>query len=112
NLLLLQPFASRVQFISGRAMQDIIERLSVLVQPVYRRKPQAVERYVLPVLWYLLGNMTGNGVIKGGSGNVRAVTAKLATSLHQQMGTGLQEYAASQPAHVIKTLRELTEKEL
>ncbi|XP_067883781.1 TOG array regulator of axonemal microtubules protein 2-like isoform X2 [Heterodontus francisci] len=112
NLLLLQPLASRVQFISGRAMQDITERLAVLVLPVYRRKPQAVERYVLPVLWYLLSNMTGSGVIKGGSGNVRAVTAKLATSLHQQMGAGLQEYASSQPAHVIKTLRELTEKEL
>ncbi|XP_048386467.1 TOG array regulator of axonemal microtubules protein 2-like isoform X2 [Stegostoma tigrinum] len=112
NLLLLQPFTSRVQFISGRAMQDIIERLSVLVQPVYCRKPQTVERYVLPVLWYLLGNMTGNGVIKGGSRNVRGVTAKLATNLHQHMGTSLQEYAASQPTHVIKALRELSEKEL
>ncbi|XP_051880567.1 TOG array regulator of axonemal microtubules protein 2-like [Pristis pectinata] len=112
NLLLLQPFASRVQFISGRARQDITERLAVLVLSVYQRKPQAVERYVLPVLWYLLGNMTGNGVIKGGSGNMRAVTAKLATSLRQQMGTGLQEYAQSQPVHVIKTLQDLTEKEL
>ncbi|XP_078398808.1 TOG array regulator of axonemal microtubules protein 2-like isoform X2 [Cetorhinus maximus] len=112
NLLLLQPFASRVQFVSGRAMQDITERLAVLVLSVYHRKPQAVERYVLPVLWYLLGNMTGSGVIKGGSGNVRAVTTKLAASLHQQMGAGLQEYAASQPAHVIKMLWELIEKEL
>ncbi|XP_078069656.1 TOG array regulator of axonemal microtubules protein 2-like [Mustelus asterias] len=112
NLLLLQPFASRVQFINGRAMQDIIERLAVLVLSVYHRKPQAVERYVLSVLWYLLGNMTGNGVIKGGGGNVRAVTAKLAASLHQQMGAGLQEYATSQPPHVIKMLQELTEKEL
>ncbi|XP_067840004.1 TOG array regulator of axonemal microtubules protein 2-like isoform X2 [Heptranchias perlo] len=112
NLLLLQPFASRVQFISGRAMQDITERLAVLVLPVYHRKPQTVERHVLPVLWYLLSNMTGSGVIKGGSGNVRAVTAKLAASLHQMMGADLQEYASSQPAHVIKTLRELTEKEL
>ncbi|GCB60474.1 hypothetical protein scyTo_0014178 [Scyliorhinus torazame] len=112
NLLLLQPFTSRVQFISGRAMHDITERLAVLVLSVYHRKPQAVERYVLPVLWYLLGNMTGSGVIKGGSGNVRAVTAKLAASLHQQMGAGLQEYASSQPAHVIKMLRELTGKEL
>ncbi|XP_069743807.1 TOG array regulator of axonemal microtubules protein 2-like [Narcine bancroftii] len=112
NLLLLQPFASRVQFISGRARQDITERLAVLVLPVYERKPQTVERYVLPVLWYLLGNMSGNGVIKGGSGNMRAATAKLASSLHQRMGTGLQEYAQSQPAHVIKTLWDLTEKEL
>uniref|UniRef100_UPI00398EEE20 TOG array regulator of axonemal microtubules protein 2-like isoform X2 n=2 Tax=Pristiophorus japonicus TaxID=55135 RepID=UPI00398EEE20 len=112
NLLLLQPFASRVQFVSGQAMQVITERLAALVLPVYHRKPQAVERHVLPVLWYLLNNMTGSGVIKGGSGNVRVVTAKLAASLHQQMGAGLQEYASSQPAHVIKTLRELTGKEL
>ncbi|XP_055492375.1 TOG array regulator of axonemal microtubules protein 2-like [Leucoraja erinacea] len=112
NLLLLQPFASRVQFISGRARQDITERLAVLVLSVYRRKPQAVERHVLPVLWYLLGNMTGNGVIRGGSGNLRAATARLAKALHQEMGTGLQEYAQSQPAHVTKTLRHFTEKEL
>ncbi|XP_072103233.1 TOG array regulator of axonemal microtubules protein 2-like [Mobula birostris] len=112
NLLLLQPFASRVQLNNSRARHDVTERLAVLVPPVYQRKPQAVERYVLPVLWYLLGNMTGNGVIKGGSVNMRAVTAKLAANLHQQMGGGLQEYAQSQSAHVIKALQDLTEKEL
>ncbi|XP_059838819.1 TOG array regulator of axonemal microtubules protein 2-like isoform X2 [Hypanus sabinus] len=112
NLLLLQPFASRVQFINGQARHDVTERLAALVLPAYQRRPQAVERYVLPVLWYLVGNMTGSGVIKGGSVNMRAVTAKLAASLHQQMGSGLQEYAQSQPVHVIKTLQDLTEKEL
>ncbi|EMP24519.1 hypothetical protein UY3_18444 [Chelonia mydas] len=63
NALLLQVFASRVHFISGRAMQDITEHLSALVASVYPRKPQAVERHTLPVLWYFLNNMIGNGVL-------------------------------------------------
>ncbi|XP_078256069.1 TOG array regulator of axonemal microtubules protein 2-like [Rhinoraja longicauda] len=84
---------------------------TVLVLSVYRRKPQAVERHVLPVLWYLLGNMTGNGVIRGGSGNMRAATARLVKALHQEMGPGLHEYAQSQPTQVNTTLRGLTDKE-
>uniref|UniRef100_A0A4W3GIC7 TOG domain-containing protein n=1 Tax=Callorhinchus milii TaxID=7868 RepID=A0A4W3GIC7_CALMI len=112
NLLLLQPFASRVQFVSGQALQDVTERLAGLVPAVYQRKPQAVERHVLPALWYLLSNMMGSGVIRGGGGNVRAVTGKLASNLHQQMGGSLLEYAASQPAHVTKTLLDLLAKEL
>ncbi|XP_064411363.1 TOG array regulator of axonemal microtubules protein 2 [Latimeria chalumnae] len=112
NVLLLQPFASRVQFVSGRAMHDITERLAVLVMTVYSRKPQAIERHVLPVFWYLLSNMTGSGVLPGGSGNVRAVVSKLAKSLQQQMGPSLQEYAASQSQHVNKTLQDLISMEL
>ncbi|XP_069464819.1 TOG array regulator of axonemal microtubules protein 2 isoform X2 [Ambystoma mexicanum] len=108
NLWLLQPFASRVQLLSGRAMNDITERLAVLVSSVYPRKPQAVERHVLPVLWYFLSNMTGNGVLPGKTGNVKVVVTKLTESLFLQMGASLEEYAASQPQHVIKALQELT----
>nr|XP_056708916.1 TOG array regulator of axonemal microtubules protein 2 [Euleptes europaea] len=112
NVLLLQTFASRVHFISGRALQDVTGRLSVLVALVYPRKLQVVERHVLPVLWYFLGNMIGNGVLPGKSGNVRTVVAKLTKSLHKQMGPRLEECASSQSQHVIKNLQDLLNMEL
>uniref|UniRef100_A0A8C4Y472 TOG domain-containing protein n=1 Tax=Gopherus evgoodei TaxID=1825980 RepID=A0A8C4Y472_9SAUR len=112
NALLLQAFASRVHFISGRAMQDITEHLSALVSSVYSRKPQAVERHTLPVLWYFLNNMIGNGVLPGRSGNVRTVVCKLVKSLYKEMGRSLEDHASSQPQHVIKSLRDLLDMEL
>nr|XP_020010051.1 crescerin-2 isoform X3 [Castor canadensis] len=111
HLCLLQAFAGRVRFLSGRAVLDVTERLSVLVASVYPRKPQAVERHVLPVLWYFLNNMTGNGILPGRGGNVRMVVCQLSRSLQKQMGSRLQDFAASQPKQVLKTLQELLDTE-
>eukprot|EP00079_Xenopus_tropicalis_P035810 XP_017949581.1 PREDICTED: protein FAM179A isoform X2 [Xenopus tropicalis] len=107
NLWLLQPFASRIRFISGRAMSDITERLSGLVTSVYPRKPQAVERHVLPVLWYFLCNITGNGVFPGRNGNFKEVVGKLARTLYREMGPSLEEYASGQPQHATKMLADM-----
>ncbi|XP_013908148.1 PREDICTED: protein FAM179A [Thamnophis sirtalis] len=107
NLLLLQIFASRVRFLTGRALQDITDHLAGLVAVAYPRKPQVVERLILPVLWYFLNNMIGNGVLPGKSGNVRTVVSKLAQSLHKQMGLKLEEYVCNQPQHVIKLFQDL-----
>ncbi|KAM6221126.1 TOG array regulator of axonemal microtubules protein 2 [Rhynchocyon petersi] len=133
NLCLLQVFSGRVRFLSGHAVLDVTERLSALVTSVYPRKPQAVERHVLPVLWYLLNSTTRSGVLPGHGGNrsgvlpghggnrsgvlpghggnvrgnVRAAASRLCRSLHQQMGPRLQEFAAGQPKHVLEMLREL-----
>ncbi|XP_062429530.1 TOG array regulator of axonemal microtubules protein 2 [Rhea pennata] len=112
NVLLLQAFANRVRFLSGRAMQDVTDRLSVLVASVSRRRRPAVERYALPVLWHLLGGMIGNGVLPGRGGNVRSAVARLAGSLHAEMGAGLAERAAGQPPHVAKSLRDVLELHL
>uniref|UniRef100_A0A8C4KFF3 TGRM2 protein n=1 Tax=Dromaius novaehollandiae TaxID=8790 RepID=A0A8C4KFF3_DRONO len=101
NVLLLQAFANRVRFLSGRAMQDVTDRL----------RP-AVERYALPVLWHLLGSMIGNGVLPGRGGNVRSAVARLAGSLHAEMGASLAERAAGQPPHVAKNLRDVLELHL
>ncbi|XP_058012650.1 TOG array regulator of axonemal microtubules protein 2 isoform X2 [Ahaetulla prasina] len=112
NLLLLQIFASRVRFLTGRALQDITDRLAGLVAVAYPRKPQIVERHILPVLWYFLNNMIGNGVLPGKSGNVRTVVSKLAKSLHKQMGLKLEEYVCNQPQHVIKLFQDLLDMDL
>ena len=50
--------------------------------------------------------MSGNGVLPGRGGN-RTVVYRLAGSLQEQMGSRLQDFAASQPQHVLKTLQEL-----
>uniref|UniRef100_A0A8D0WJL1 TOG domain-containing protein n=1 Tax=Sus scrofa TaxID=9823 RepID=A0A8D0WJL1_PIG len=107
NLGLLHAFAGRVRFLSGRAVLDVTERLSVLVASVYPRKPQAVERHVLPVLWYFLNSMTGSGVLPGRGGNVRSVVGRLCRTLQEQMGSRLQDLAAGQPKQVLTTLQEL-----
>ncbi|KAM9635506.1 LOW QUALITY PROTEIN: TOG array regulator of axonemal microtubules protein 2 [Trichechus inunguis] len=107
NLCLLQAFAGRVRFLNGRAMLDVTERLSVLVTSVYPKKPQAVERHVLPVLWYFLNNMTGNGVLPGHGGNARVAVSRLSRRLWEHMGSRLQDCAAGQPKHVLTALQEL-----
>nr|XP_027789331.1 TOG array regulator of axonemal microtubules protein 2 isoform X3 [Marmota flaviventris] len=113
HLCLLPAFAGRVRFLSGRSVLDITERLSVLVASVYPQKPQAVERHVLPVLWYFLNSMTmtGNGILPGRGGNVRTVVCQLSRSLQEQMGSRLQDFAIGQPKQVLKMLQELLDTE-
>nr|XP_021502846.1 TOG array regulator of axonemal microtubules protein 2 isoform X3 [Meriones unguiculatus] len=111
HLCLLQAFAGRVRFLSGPAVLDVIDRLSLLVVSVYPRKPQAVERHILPVLWYFLNRMIGNGVLPGRGGSVRTVVCRLARSLQEQMGSRLQDFAANQPQQVLKTLQGLLDSE-
>ncbi|KAI5770922.1 TOGARAM2 [Gulo gulo luscus] len=107
NLCLLQAFAGRVRFLSGRAVLDVTERLSALVASVYPQKPQAVERHVLPVLWCFLSNMTRNSVLPGHGGNVRTVAQRLSRSLQEQMGSRLLDLASGQPQPVLATLQGL-----
>ncbi|XP_032804048.1 TOG array regulator of axonemal microtubules protein 1-like isoform X2 [Petromyzon marinus] len=107
NIHLLQLFSNKAHFGSGRVKLDMTERLADLVETLYTKKPQAVERNVLPVFWHLLGNMTGTGMMSGGTGNIRASTVRLARSLHTAMGPGLITLASMQPAAIAKTLKEL-----
>ncbi|XP_054469760.1 TOG array regulator of axonemal microtubules protein 1 isoform X2 [Anoplopoma fimbria] len=107
NILLLQPFCTKAQFLNGKAKVDLIEKVADLVTELYPRKPQMVEQKVLPLLWHLLGTSTHSGTIHGRSGSVRGATASLCQALHAQMGPSLTECAASQPANVHKSLNEV-----
>uniref|UniRef100_A0A4W6D7I9 TOG domain-containing protein n=1 Tax=Lates calcarifer TaxID=8187 RepID=A0A4W6D7I9_LATCA len=106
NTLLLQPFCTKAQFLSGKAKVDLIEKVADLVTELYPRKPQVVEQKVLPLLWHLLGTSTHSGTIHGRGGSVRGATANLCQALYAQMGSSLSECAASQPANVHKGLNE------
>ncbi|KAG7511268.1 TOG array regulator of axonemal microtubules 1 isoform X2 [Solea senegalensis] len=106
NILLLQPFCTKAQFLNGKAKVDLIEKVADLVTELYPRKPQVVEQKVLPLLWHLLGTSTHSGTIHGRGGSVRGATANLCQALYAQMGSNLSECAASQPASVHKGLNE------
>ncbi|XP_074400258.1 TOG array regulator of axonemal microtubules protein 1 isoform X2 [Zonotrichia albicollis] len=103
--LLLQPFCTKAQFLSGKAKQDLTEKLAELVLELYPRKPCAVEQKVLPVLWHLLGSSAGGSSVPG----PRTAAAALAQALWAQMGPGLLARAAAQPPHIRKNLEELLE---
>uniref|UniRef100_A0A8C9EJ36 TOG array regulator of axonemal microtubules 1 n=1 Tax=Pavo cristatus TaxID=9049 RepID=A0A8C9EJ36_PAVCR len=109
SYLLLQPFCTKVQFLNGKAKQDITEKLADLVVELYPRKPHAVEQKVLVVLWHLLGSMTNSGSLPGAGGNIRAATAKLSKALFAQMGPSLLAHAAAQPPHIKRSLEEFLE---
>ncbi|XP_072194761.1 TOG array regulator of axonemal microtubules protein 1 isoform X2 [Excalfactoria chinensis] len=109
SYLLLQPFCTKVQFLNGKAKQDITEKLADLVVELYPRKPHAVEQKVLVVLWHLLGTMTSSGALPGAGGNIRAATAKLSKALFAQMGPRLLAHAAAQPPHIRRSLEEFLE---
>ncbi|XP_037551179.1 TOG array regulator of axonemal microtubules protein 1 [Nematolebias whitei] len=107
NILLLQPFCTKAQFLSGKAKVDLIEKVAGLVTELYPRKPQMVEQKVLPLLWHLLGTSTHSGTVHGRGGSIRGATANLCQALYTQMGPSLSECAASQPASVLKGLNEI-----
>uniref|UniRef100_A0A8C8CB81 TOG domain-containing protein n=1 Tax=Oncorhynchus tshawytscha TaxID=74940 RepID=A0A8C8CB81_ONCTS len=104
--LLLQPFCSKAQFLSGKAKVDLIEKVADLVTELYPRKPQVVEQKALPLLWHLLGTSSHSGTVHGRGGSVRGATSNLCQALYTHMGPGLAECAASQDANVHKGLNE------
>ncbi|XP_010736571.3 TOG array regulator of axonemal microtubules protein 1 isoform X1 [Larimichthys crocea] len=107
NILLLQPFCTKAQFLNGKAKVDLIEKVADLVTELYPRKSQMVEQKVLPLLWHLLGTSTHSGTIHGRGGSVRGATANLCQALYAQMGPSLIDCAACQPANVHKSLNEV-----
>ncbi|XP_026116337.1 TOG array regulator of axonemal microtubules protein 1-like isoform X3 [Carassius auratus] len=100
NSLLLQPFCSRAQYLSGKAKLELIQRVAELVTELYPRRPQLVEQKVLPLFWTLLSSSSY-------SGQVRPAAVKLAEALHTHMGQTLLESAASQSANVQSDLKQL-----
>nr|XP_040054780.1 TOG array regulator of axonemal microtubules protein 1 isoform X2 [Gasterosteus aculeatus aculeatus] len=107
NVLLLQPFCTKAQFLNGKAKVDLIQKVADLVTALYPRKPQMVEQRVLPLLWHLLGTSTHSGTIHGRGGSVRGATATLCQALYAQMGLSLTACAAAQPANVHTRLNEV-----
>ncbi|XP_058701159.1 TOG array regulator of axonemal microtubules protein 2-like [Poecile atricapillus] len=97
---LVKEFGHQWSQLSGQALLDVTEHITVLVEWVYPRSPEVVQRSALPVLWSFLGNKA----LPVRRANVRTVVTKLASALHEVMGTKLRKCAASQPPHVRENL--------
>uniref|UniRef100_A0A8B9LJ31 TOG domain-containing protein n=1 Tax=Astyanax mexicanus TaxID=7994 RepID=A0A8B9LJ31_ASTMX len=97
STLLLQPFCTKAQFLSGKAKVVLVDKLA---KELYPRKPQLVEQKVLPLLWHLLGTSGNSGTIHGRSGSVRGATNNLCQALHLHMGPALLDCASSQPSNI------------
>ncbi|XP_057898234.1 TOG array regulator of axonemal microtubules protein 2-like [Melospiza georgiana] len=100
---LLKEFSYQWNHLSGQALLDVTERITVLVQEVHARSPEVVQRDALPVLWSFLGNKA----LPVRSANIRTVATKLASALYKVMGTQLKKCAASKPPHVRENLSKI-----
>ncbi|CAN8175051.1 unnamed protein product, partial [Coccothraustes coccothraustes] len=97
---LLKEFSHQWSKLSGQALLDVTERITVLVEWVYARSPEVVQHYALPVLWSFLENKA----LPVRSANVRAVVTELACALYKVMGTQLIKCADSKLPHVQENL--------
>ncbi|XP_053828294.1 TOG array regulator of axonemal microtubules protein 2-like [Vidua macroura] len=97
---LMKEFSYQWSQLRGQALLDVTERITELVEWVYARSPEVVQRYALPVLWSFLENKA----LPVRSANVCTVATKLANALYEVMGTKLMKCAASKPPHVQQNL--------
>ncbi|XP_050828906.1 TOG array regulator of axonemal microtubules protein 2 [Serinus canaria] len=100
---LMKELSHQWSQLSGQALLEVTERITDLVEWVYARSPEVVQRYALPVLWSCLENKA----LPVRSANVCAVVTKLACALCEVMGTQLIRCAESKPPHVQENLSNL-----
>ncbi|XP_077969736.1 TOG array regulator of axonemal microtubules protein 1-like isoform X2 [Styela clava] len=90
HMQLLQQFATCAMYSPGKTKQVCIEKLAELVTTVSVKKPQAVERHVLPVLLSLMSEKHAM--------SLKRETTILAKALHEVMGDNLLQYAEAKNA--------------
>ncbi|CAN8202931.1 unnamed protein product [Coccothraustes coccothraustes] len=100
---LMKELSHQWSQLSGEALLEVMECITVLVEWVYARSPEAVQRYALPVLWSCLENKA----LPVRSANVWAKVTKLACALCEVMGAQLIKCAESKPPHVQENLSSL-----
>ncbi|XP_064262926.1 TOG array regulator of axonemal microtubules protein 2-like isoform X2 [Passer domesticus] len=100
---LMKELCHQWSHLSGQALLDVTERITVLVEWAHARSPEAVERYTLPVLWSCLENKA----LPVRSANVRTVVTKLACALCETLVSQIIKFADSTPPHVQENLNSL-----
>ncbi|XP_064260529.1 TOG array regulator of axonemal microtubules protein 2-like isoform X2 [Passer domesticus] len=103
EISLMKELCHQWRQLSGQALLDVTERITVLVEWAHARSPEAVERYALPVLWSCLENKA----LPVRSANVCAVVTKLACALCEALGSQIIKFADSTPPHVQENLNSL-----
>ncbi|XP_054146117.1 TOG array regulator of axonemal microtubules protein 2-like [Melozone crissalis] len=97
---LMKELSHQWSKLSGEALLEVTECITVLVEWVHARSPEVVQRYALPVLWSCLESKA----LPVQSANVCAEVTKLACALWEVMGTQLITCAESKPPHVQENL--------
>ena len=101
-----RPVRSVHQLSGSAEALTCCRRCPGLIPEVHSRKPQAVVRHVLPLLWNLIG-ATNTGSAGAGSAATRTASAKLAKALHTCMGAALEEHSSSQPPRTRDALHQM-----
>ncbi|XP_065833470.1 TOG array regulator of axonemal microtubules protein 1-like [Oscarella lobularis] len=110
NALLIQPFASVVQFGNSKAMPFVTEKLAVLVDSVHPRHPKLVHRHVLPVIWHLVSSRGGGGggkPVASLTGEARLAACALIHIMYANMGQSLIDRARHLPPRDQQALKSL-----
>lgn len=92
---------------SCNAITTFIMFFSVIIEKVYARKPQVIQRYVVPLLWQLLGSST-TGSAGSGTSEIKNATVKLTTIVYSCMGKSLIDQAATQVPRIQERLKDIT----
>ncbi|OWK57596.1 Protein FAM179A [Lonchura striata] len=100
---LMKELGNQWSQLNGEALLAVTECITVLVEWVYARSPEVVERYALPVLWSFLENKA----LPVRSASVRTVATRLALALYEVMGNKLKKCAASKPPRVQESLSDI-----
>lgn len=96
---------------SGKKLQSVFnyDRLffSVVIEGVYSRKPQVIQRYVVPLIWQLLGSAS-TGSAGSGTSDIKNATVKLTTLVYSCMGKTLLDQSSTQVPRIRERLLEIT----
>lgn len=79
----------------------------MVVEGVYSRKPQVIQRYVVPLIWQLLGSAS-TGSAGSGTSDIKIATVKLTTIVHSCMGKALLDQSSTQVPRIRERLLEIT----
>eukprot|EP00118_Oscarella_pearsei_P003802 m.15805 g.15805 ORF g.15805 m.15805 type:complete len:1854 (+) comp26567_c0_seq2:408-5969(+) len=107
NAVLIQSFASVVQFGNSKAMPFMTEKLALLVDSVYPRQPKLVHRHILPIIWHFVSSHSGKVVAM--TGEARLAASTLIHIMYANMGQSLIDQARHLPPRDQQTLTSLLE---
>lgn len=79
---------------------------AVIVEKVYARKPQFINRYVVPLMWHLLGSAS-TGSAGPATGDIKNATAKLTTVVYSCLGKSLLDQSTAQVPRVQERLKDI-----
>lgn len=85
---------------------DIFSYFQVIIEKVHTRKPQVINRYVVPLIWQLLGS-TSTGSASSGTGDIKNATIRLTNVVYSCLGKSLVDQSSSQVPRIQERLKDI-----